>query len=41
MGDRQWRTLRQIAEAVKASEASVTARLRELRRHEHGRNTVE
>lgn len=33
MADGQWRTLRQIADRVQAPEASVSARLRDLRRY--------
>lgn len=36
MLDGQWRTLSAIAVAVQGSEAGVSARLRDLRRHEYG-----
>lgn len=41
MLDGEWRTLRHIAEATGHPEASVSARLRDLRRIEHGAWTVE
>lgn len=41
MADGAWRTLAQISEAVGAPEASVSARLRDLRKPEHGSRTVE
>lgn len=34
MTDQQWRTLRQISDAVRGSEAGVSARLRDLRARE-------
>jgi hypothetical protein len=40
MSDGGWRTLAQIAEAVSGSEAGVSARLRDLRKREHGSHTV-
>lgn len=36
MSDGAWRSLRQIADAAGGSETSVSARLRDLRRPEHG-----
>lgn len=39
--DGQWRTLGLIAAAVKGSEASVSARLRDLRKWRHGGYIVE
>jgi hypothetical protein len=41
MKDGQWRTLQQIAAAVGAPEASVSARLRDLRKERFGAWTVE
>lgn len=41
MADGAWRSLGQIAAAVQAPEASVSARLRDLRRLKHGAYTVE
>lgn len=41
MADRQWRTLAQIAEATGDPEASVSARLRDLRKVRFGGHTVE
>ena len=41
MCDRSWRTLGQIAEATGAPEASVSARLRDLRKPRFGGFTVE
>lgn len=42
MADGQWRTLREIADAIgKGSEAAISARLRDLRKPEYGRWTVE
>ena len=41
MADSQWRTLSQIADEVYASEASVSARLRDLRKPRFGSATVE
>lgn len=41
MADRQWRTLAQIAEATGDPEASVSARLRDLRKIRFGGHTVE
>ena len=40
MADGQWRTLREIGEAVDAPEASVSARLRDLRKKRFGGFTV-
>ena len=36
MADGRWRTLREIGEAVDAPEASVSARLRDMRKKQHG-----
>ena len=41
MGDGKFRTLAEIATAVKGSEAGVSARLRDLRRVEHGGYTID
>ena len=41
MKDRQWRTLHEIAVIVKGSEASVSARLRDLRKARFGNHVVE
>ena len=41
MSDGQWRTLRQIAEAVGGSEAGVSARLRDLKKKKFGGLTVD
>lgn len=41
MLDGQWRTLRTIADAVGASEAGVSARLRDLRKGKYGAHRVE
>jgi hypothetical protein len=41
MSDGEWRTLRQIAEAVTGSEAGVSARLRDLRKVKFGAHGVE
>lgn len=46
MTDGEWRTLRQIADAIadvtgRASEAGVSARLRDLRKPKFGHHTVE
>lgn len=41
MADGAWRTLAEIAEHVGASEASVSARLRDLRKERFGAMTVE
>lgn len=41
MSDGAWRTLREIAESVGAPEASVSARLRDLRKERFGRQAVE
>jgi len=40
MADGQWRTLKQLAAAVDAPEASVSARLRDLRKPRFGGHTV-
>jgi hypothetical protein len=40
MADGKWRTLREISDAVKASEASVSARLRDFRKPEFGGHVV-
>ncbi len=41
MADSNWRSLREIAEAVKGSEAGVSARLRDLRREWNGAHEIE
>lgn len=41
MGDGQWRTLAQISKTVGASEACVSARLRDLRKSRFGCHSVE
>lgn len=41
MRDREWRSLDRIARAVGGSEASVSARLRDLRKPRFGTHTVE
>lgn len=41
MADGEWRTLAQIARAVNASEAAVSARLRDLRKVKFGAHAVE
>lgn len=41
MADGQWRSLRDIATVVGGSEASVSARLRDLRKPRFGAHTVE
>lgn len=41
MSDGRWRTLREIAEATGGSEASVSARLRDLRKPKHGGHEVD
>jgi len=41
MSDGQWRTLAQIATATGCSEASASARLRDLRKARFGGHTVE
>lgn len=41
MSDGNWRTLRQIAEATTAPEASASAQLRHLRKRKWGGHTVE
>lgn len=41
MQDRDWHTLRDIASCVNASEASVSARLRDFRKERAGKNIVE
>ena len=40
MGDNQWHTLREIADRCRGSEASVSARLRDLRKDRHGNRYV-
>lgn len=41
MSDGNWRTLAEIAQAVNASEASCSARLRDLRKPQFGSYTVD
>lgn len=41
MRDGRWRTLREIADAVEAPEASVSARLRDLRKARFGQYTID
>jgi len=41
MSDGQWRTLSEIAESAGGSEASVSARLRDLRKDKYGAREVE
>ena len=41
MFDNQWRTLKQLSEEVDAPEASVSARLRDLRKKKFGGYVVE
>jgi len=41
MADGQWRTLAQISEATGDPQASVSARLRDLRKRRNGGHTVE
>jgi len=41
MSDRKWRTLRQLSRAADAPEASVSARLRDLRKPKFGGHDVE
>lgn len=41
MADGKWRTLKEISEVSGGSEASVSARLRDLRRPEYGSNIVD
>jgi hypothetical protein len=41
MQDGQWHTLREIADRVVGSEASVSARLRDLRKEKWGSHTIE
>ena len=41
MRDSQWRTLTQISETINYPEASVSARLRDLRKRKFGAHTVE
>lgn len=41
MADQRWRTLAELAAAVQAPEASVSARLRDLRKPQHGAYQVE
>lgn len=40
MRDGRWRTLAEIVEVVGGSEASVSARLRDLRKWRHGSNLI-
>lgn len=41
MSDGRWRTLREIAAAVDAPEASVSARLRDFRKSKFGQHNVQ
>jgi hypothetical protein len=41
MGGGEWRTLAEIADACRGTEASVSARLRDLRKQKFGAHTVE
>jgi hypothetical protein len=41
MSDGQWRSLAELSEATKSPEASVSARLRDLRKPRHGCRIVE
>jgi hypothetical protein len=41
MGDGQWRTLEMIARAIRAPEASISARLRDFRKARNGNHVVE
>jgi hypothetical protein len=41
MSDGKWRTLGQIADVVRGSEAAISARLRDLRKEKYGALTVE
>jgi hypothetical protein len=41
MADGQWHTLGEVQQACGGTEASCSARLRELRRQDHGGHTVE
>ncbi len=41
MLDHQWHTLAELAELTNASEASVSARLRDLRKAQFGSHTIE
>lgn len=41
MWDGQWRTLREISASIDASEASCSARLRDLRKKKFGGHTIE
>lgn len=41
MADRKWHTLREIADASEAPEASVSARLRDFRKPQFGNHVVE
>lgn len=41
MGDGQWHTLHEVCEIVKASTASVSARIRDLRKAKFGGFTIE
>lgn len=40
MADQRWRSLQEIADGVGCSEASASARLRDLRQRKHGAFTV-
>lgn len=41
LADGQWHTLRELAEKCGGSEASVSARIRDLRKQAHGSHKVE
>lgn len=41
MDDNAWHTLAEVADAVQGSEASVSARIRDLRKPAHGGRIVE
>lgn len=41
MSDNRWRTLRDISEAVEGSEASLSARLRDLRKAKYGAHQIQ
>ncbi len=41
MMDREWHTISELAEKVKGSDAGVSARIRDLRKRQHGGHQVE